>query len=118
MFLVVIAGAVQVEVDHKDFTTFWDDVWWAVVTVTTVGYGDIYPHTVAGRMVAIVLMLTGIGFLAVLTATVASATATGPRWRESGLSVMVFRASERGGTWHRSFTASRSIAARRTCSPM
>jgi voltage-gated potassium channel len=47
-------------------------VWWAVVTVTTVGYGDVYPTTVAGRIVAIVLMLVGVGFLAVLTATIAS----------------------------------------------
>src|SRR5262249_46229598 len=47
-------------------------VWWAVVTVTTVGYGDIYPTTVGGRIVAIMLMLAGIGFLAVLTATIAS----------------------------------------------
>ena len=70
-FLVVMAGAVQVEVDSKDFKSFWDGVWWAVVTVTTVGYGDIYPHTVAGRIVAIILMFVGIGFLAVLTATIA-----------------------------------------------
>jgi voltage-gated potassium channel len=59
-------------VDTGDFATFWDGVWWAVVTVTTVGYGDLYPHTVPGRIVAIALMLVGIGFLAVLTATVAS----------------------------------------------
>jgi voltage-gated potassium channel len=63
---------VQATVDTQDFASFWDGVWWAVVTVTTVGYGDIYPHTVPGRIVAIALMLLGIGFLAVLTATVAS----------------------------------------------
>src|SRR5262249_51040792 len=51
---------------------FAEPVWWAVVTVATVGYGDIYPTTVGGRIVAIVLMLAGIGFLAVLTATIAS----------------------------------------------
>ncbi len=46
--------------------------WWAAVTVTTVGYGDIYPTTVGGRIIAIVVMLVGVGFLAVLTATIAS----------------------------------------------
>jgi voltage-gated potassium channel len=72
VFLTIAAGAVQATVDTQDFASFWDGVWWAVVTVTTVGYGDIYPHTVPGRIVAIALMLLGIGFLAVLTATVAS----------------------------------------------
>jgi voltage-gated potassium channel len=42
------------------------------VTVTTVGYGDLYPHTVAGRLIAMLLMLGGIGFISVLTASVAS----------------------------------------------
>jgi len=49
-----------------------DALWWAVVTVTTVGYGDKYPVTAGGRGVAVVLMLVGIGLIGVLTATVAS----------------------------------------------
>jgi voltage-gated potassium channel len=49
-----------------------DALWWAIVTVTTVGYGDTYPVTVAGRGVAVVLMLTGIGLVGVLSATIAS----------------------------------------------
>lgn len=72
IFFVFIAGAVEATVDSGDFKSYWDGIWWAVVTVTTVGYGDLYPHTVAGRIVAILLMLVGIGFLAVLTATIAS----------------------------------------------
>ena len=49
-----------------------DALWWAIVTVTTVGYGDRYPATEGGRAVAVVLMLVGIGLIGVLTATVAS----------------------------------------------
>ena len=49
-----------------------DALWWAIVTVTTVGYGDRFPVTEGGRTVAVVLMLVGIGLIGVLTATVAS----------------------------------------------
>ncbi len=49
-----------------------DALWWAIVTVTTVGYGDRYPVSAGGRIVAAVLMLVGIGLIGVLTATVAS----------------------------------------------
>jgi voltage-gated potassium channel len=52
--------------------TFGDALWWAVVTVTTVGYGDEVPVTGAGRVVATCLMLTGIGLVGALTATIAS----------------------------------------------
>jgi voltage-gated potassium channel len=72
IFLTVVAGAAQSTVDTHDFKTFWDGVWWAVVTVTTVGYGDVVVQTVPGRIIAICVMLLGVGFLAVLTASVAS----------------------------------------------
>jgi voltage-gated potassium channel len=52
--------------------TFKDAIWWAVVTVTTVGYGDRFPVTEGGRAVAVVLMMVGIGLIGTLTATVAS----------------------------------------------
>jgi voltage-gated potassium channel len=52
--------------------TYGDALWWAVVTVTTVGYGDKVPVTGAGRVVATALMMTGIGLVGALTATIAS----------------------------------------------
>ena len=51
---------------------FHDALWWALVTATTVGYGDISPSTAGGRVVAIILMLVGIGFISTLTGTIAS----------------------------------------------
>ncbi len=52
--------------------SYLDALWWAIVTVTTVGYGDRFPVSPGGRAVAVVLMLVGIGLIGVLTATVAS----------------------------------------------
>jgi len=51
---------------------FWTGVWWAIVTATTVGYGDVSPVTGPGRIVAVVLMLGGVGLVATLAAAVAA----------------------------------------------
>jgi voltage-gated potassium channel len=50
---------------------FFDGIWWSVSTMTTVGYGDLVPHTTAGRILAMALMLIGIGFVAILTGAIA-----------------------------------------------
>jgi voltage-gated potassium channel len=72
VFVVVVAGAAQAAFNANEFESAWDGIWWSVVTVTTVGYGDLYPTDVEGRIIGIFVMLVGIGFLSVLTATIAS----------------------------------------------
>ena len=68
----IVVGAAENTLSAGEFPTLWDGVWWAVVPVTTVGYGDLYPVTVQGRLIRIVPMFTGIGFLSLLTAAVAT----------------------------------------------
>lgn len=63
-----IGGAFAVVED----TSIVDGMWWAVVTLTTVGYGDVYPVTGVGRLAAGVLMILGIGVVAFITASVAA----------------------------------------------
>lgn len=72
LFVVVVGGSAEAIVETKEFSSTWDGIWWAVVTVTTVGYGDLTPTSIEGRIIAIILMLLGIGFLSVLTAAIAS----------------------------------------------
>jgi hypothetical protein len=52
VLVVVVSGAWESLVDKGDFPSIWDGIWWAVVTVTTVGYGDLYPRSVEGRIIA------------------------------------------------------------------
>ena len=59
-------------VDEKDFPNFGIAVWWAIVTLATVGYGDVVPTTVPGRVVGSLVIILGVTFLAFLTATVTS----------------------------------------------
>lgn len=55
-----------------NINSVWDGIWWAIVTMGTVGYGDKYPMTEGGRVVGILLIFTGIGLMSLITATVAS----------------------------------------------
>lgn len=57
---------------NETVTSPLDALWWGVVTLTTVGYGDVYPRTFEGRMAASVLMLLGIGLFSAITATITS----------------------------------------------
>jgi voltage-gated potassium channel len=65
--VVVGGGAIFTAVERSaQHLSIEDGIWWAIVTVTTVGYGDIVPHTDAGRGVAVIVMITGIGTAALL----------------------------------------------------
>lgn len=57
---------------HANITSFGDALWWAISTVTTVGYGDLYPVTTQGRLIAAALMVVGIALLGSITAAIAT----------------------------------------------
>jgi voltage-gated potassium channel len=74
--LVVVVGAlIGYYAEHPtnpDFKTFGDALWWAVVTLTTVGYGDVVPITLAGRIDAAMILITGVAILGLLAGSLAS----------------------------------------------
>ena len=71
--IVVAAGGVAMRVlDHHEYPNVWRGMWWALQTVTTVGYGDVTPTRVSGRIVAAFVMLEGIAFVAILVAAITS----------------------------------------------
>jgi voltage-gated potassium channel len=72
LLVVVLAAVVMRVVDRSDFSGLGDALWWSVQTVTTVGYGDITPAHTGGRIVAAIVMLWGIAFIAILTAAITS----------------------------------------------
>lgn len=71
-FGLVFAGAFLIDRVEPGIGNFGDALWWSFVTTTTVGYGDIAPKTTDGRLVAVALMLLGIGFISVFTGSVAT----------------------------------------------
>lgn len=75
--LLIIIGALAVLDAERGaagtlITSFPDALWWAITTLTTVGYGDLYPVTITGRAVATALMLIGISLIGIVTASIAS----------------------------------------------
>ncbi len=70
--LMVVTGIVAHVIDEQDFPSIQDGVWWSIVTLATVGYGDIVPHTTWGRVLGGAVIILGVTFLSFLIATVTS----------------------------------------------
>ena len=78
------SAVVMTVVDHENYPSLGSALWWAIQTTTTVGYGDHVPTTTAGRLLAALVMLFGIGFLAVITAAITSTFVARNARREDG----------------------------------
>ena len=82
VLFVVLFGAVftlifEIDAPGANIVSYGDSVWWAFVTVTTVGYGDFTPVTIGGRVIAVMIMFTGAAAVGAVTAAVASRFITG-----------------------------------------
>jgi voltage-gated potassium channel len=82
--VTVIAGLLMRVTDAARFPNIGDGLWWALQTVTTVGYGDLVPTSAAGRLLAALVMVIGIGFLTVITAAITSTFVEAARQRMEG----------------------------------
>jgi voltage-gated potassium channel len=71
-FVVIILSGLLISAIEPGITTPWDGIWWAWVTVTTVGYGDIVPTTAAGKLFAAILILMGVALFSLMTANFSS----------------------------------------------
>jgi len=71
--IVVVGGGILMwALDHDEYPNIWVGMWWALQTVTTVGYGDVTPRHTSGRIVATFVMLEGIAFLTIIIAAITS----------------------------------------------
>jgi voltage-gated potassium channel len=96
--VVVLGGALMRLLDGEEFPNIWLGVWWALQTVTTVGYGDVTPKDTAGRIVAAFVMLEGIALLSIVTAAITS--------------IFVARAQHERSNVPADYTPDRALAAR------
>jgi voltage-gated potassium channel len=73
---IIVFGVIEHLVDPETFDSVWLGMWWAMQTVTTVGYGDVVPEQTSGKVMAAFLMLGGLSLLAVVTGAITSAFVT------------------------------------------
>jgi len=76
LILIIFFGGIAIYLTENghigaNITNLGDAFWWAIVTITTVGYGEYYPVTIAGRIIAVFIMLSGIGLFALFVSTFA-----------------------------------------------
>jgi voltage-gated potassium channel len=74
--VVVLSGVLMTFIDKTEFPDLGVGLWWAVQTVTTVGYGDVAPENGAGRILGAIVMLEGTAFIAIVTAVITSSFVT------------------------------------------
>jgi voltage-gated potassium channel len=74
MFILILFGTIIHFVEPENFPSIFDGIWWAIVTTSTIGYGDFVPGTVPGRLIAMLLIFTGAGLVASYFVTIASST--------------------------------------------
>ncbi len=94
--LVIIGAAILVylfehTVNRSQFRSVGDAIWWSIVTMTTVGYGDKIPVSTAGRAIAVFIMFGGVGLISILTATVSSIFVTRILKENKGLKQIRFK---------------------------
>ena len=70
--VVVLGGVLMRVVDSEEYPNVWKGMWWALQTVTTVGYGDVTPQRTSGRIVGAFVMLEGVAFLSIVIAAITS----------------------------------------------
>ena len=80
--IVLVGGLVVWVFDRRDFPDLGGALWYTLQTVTTVGYGDAVPNTVIGRLVGATVMIVGVAFIAILTASITSVFVEAGRRRE------------------------------------
>jgi voltage-gated potassium channel len=86
--VLLLSSLVVFLIEHgrnNGFSTFFDSLWWTIVTVSTVGYGDRFPVTTSGRLIAILIMFLGVGVMGTVTGRIASLLLERQMKEEKGL---------------------------------
>ena len=87
----IVGGLIISIIEGGEFSNFGNSLWWAIVTMTTVGYGDMSPTTGLGRFLAIIIMFCGISLIAVVTGTISSIFTTKRIMEGKGLGNITFK---------------------------